>query len=88
MEIFYFCLEKTIDGDWEFVKEDEDYKKFNPNTLPPSFWKKIGQNTRYIYHPEEILADNFSLMLGFDSVIITPEIIKKMEFIFTEKFTK
>ncbi|MGI9471018.1 MAG: eCIS core domain-containing protein [Rubripirellula sp.] len=29
----------------------------------PDFRRQIGQNTRYIIHPEEVLADNFALML-------------------------
>ncbi len=29
----------------------------------PDFQRQIGRNTRYIVHPEEILADNFALMV-------------------------
>lgn len=32
-----------------------------PDSLP-AFWAKIGDNTTYIIHPDEILADNFVLL--------------------------
>jgi hypothetical protein len=41
------------------------------------FFEKIGRNTEYIIHPEEILADNFSLLLG-EVDVPNPEIIKKL----------
>ena len=28
----------------------------------PDFFKKIGDNTQYIIHPDEIIADNFFMM--------------------------
>jgi hypothetical protein len=41
------------------------------------FFEKTGRNTEYIIHPEEILADNFSLLLG-EVDVPNPEIIKKL----------
>jgi hypothetical protein len=32
-----------------------------PVTTTPVFFTKIKDNTRYIIHPEEIIADNFML---------------------------
>ena len=29
----------------------------------PDYWRQIRRNTQYIIHPEEIIADNFSMML-------------------------
>jgi hypothetical protein len=37
------------------------------------FFDKTGKNTEYIIHPEEILADNFSLLLG-EADVPNPEI--------------
>ena len=42
------------------------------------FWEQVGRNTQYIYHPEEILADNFALLVIPRTNIPSPEIIEKM----------
>lgn len=39
------------------------------------FYEQIGRNTWYIIHPEEIMADNFSLLL-FGGEIRNPEIVE------------
>jgi len=44
----------------------------------PAFFEKIGQNTNYIIHPDEILADNFVRMVMQDKDIPTPRIIDEM----------
>jgi hypothetical protein len=42
------------------------------------FIEQVGQNTSYLIHPEEILADNFALLvLGMEDVP-SPEILKRM----------
>ncbi len=43
------------------------------------FFEQVGRNTRYIIHPEEILADNFSLLVLGESPVASPEILQKME---------
>jgi hypothetical protein len=40
--------------------------------------EQVGRNTQYIIHPEEILADNFALLVLGESKIPTPEILQKM----------
>ena len=40
----------------------------------------MGSNTQYIIDPEEVLADNFSLLLtGMTEGLPSPEVIQKME---------
>lgn len=46
------------------------------------FFEQVGRNTRYIIHPEEILADNFSLLVLGGSAVASPEILDKMEAVF------
>ena len=41
------------------------------------FFEQVGRNTAYIIHPEEILADNFALMLSGQSVD-SPEILPRL----------
>lgn len=40
------------------------------------FFEKTGRNTAYIIHPEEILADNFKLLVTGATGVASPEIIK------------
>ncbi len=46
------------------------------------FFEKVGQNTKYIIHPEEILADNFSLLALGIKQVKSPEIILKIKNVF------
>lgn len=41
------------------------------------FFEQVGRNTAYIIHPEEILADNFALMLSGQDVD-SPEILPRL----------
>lgn len=44
------------------------------------FYDKMGRNTQYVIDPEEVLADNFSLLLtGKTENLPSPEVIQKME---------
>ena len=42
---------------------DEGKPKLLSAALVPEYLKRIGQNTNYIIHPEEILADNFWMLV-------------------------
>lgn len=43
------------------------------------FWQAIGRNTDYIIHPEEILADNFVLLIAGVKDVKSPEILEKLD---------
>jgi hypothetical protein len=43
------------------------------------FMEQVGRNTDYFIHPEEILADNFAILILEQRGTPSPEIIKKME---------
>lgn len=47
------------------------------------FREQIGQNTNYILHPEEILADNFVLLVQNAKDVKTPRILQEMRRILT-----
>ena len=49
------------------------------------FFEQIGKNTGYIIHPEEILADNFALLVLRKRDLRSPSIIKKLERILKKK---
>lgn len=42
------------------------------------FYNKIGKNTKYIINPEEIMAENFALLLTQKKNLPNPEIIEKL----------
>jgi hypothetical protein len=42
------------------------------------FIEQVGKNTGYIIHPEEILADNFALLVLEEQGVPSPEILEKM----------
>ena len=50
-----------------------------------AFLDKIGQNTNYIIHPDEILADNFVRLVMSDDNVPTPQIIDEMRRVLTPR---
>ena len=49
------------------------------------FFEQVGNNTDYIIHPEEILADNFALLVLGRHDVASPQVLEKMHRILTEK---
>ncbi len=43
------------------------------------FVQQVGRNTGYIIHPEEILADNFALLLTGEQDVPTPSLIRSIK---------
>ena len=51
------------------------------------FFDQVGTNSQYIIHPEEILADNFALLVTGDGKIRLPEVLSRMTDIFLGRDT-
>jgi len=51
------------------------------------FMEQVGRNTDYILHPEEILADNFALLVLNEQKVASPELLQRMKDILTQKTT-
>jgi hypothetical protein len=49
------------------------------------FMEQVGKNTDYIIHPEEILADNFALLILDNHTVASPEILRKMREVLLRK---
>lgn len=47
-------------------------------TTNQAYFEHIGRNTRYIVHPEEVLADNFVLLVQQQREVPNPEILEAM----------
>lgn len=43
------------------------------------FYEQVGRNTEYIIHPEEILADNFSLLVMQKKDVRSPDLLQKID---------
>jgi hypothetical protein len=50
---------------------------FEPSQVP-GFSEQVGQNTKYIIHPEEILADNFVFLLNGRINLPSPRVVESM----------
>jgi hypothetical protein len=45
----------------------------------PDYARQIGRNTPYTIHPEEILAENFALLVRGETDVPSPEVLRRME---------
>jgi hypothetical protein len=43
------------------------------------FFEQVGRNTNYVIHPEEILADNFALLVIGEAKVPSPEVLQRIE---------
>ncbi len=55
-------IEPAGDGAWRVALRDGQPRLLDPQTTP-AYFERIGRNTKYIIHPDEILADNFTLLV-------------------------
>lgn len=63
LEFNLFPVEKQNDGKW-LVKVNEDgFSSPLHMESQPGFFSQIKDNTGYIIHPDEVLADNFSFIM-------------------------
>jgi hypothetical protein len=62
---------------WQPVLVDGQPKLFEI-AQAPAYYDRIGRNTGYIIHPEEVLADNFVLLVAGKTEVPTPRILTEM----------
>ncbi len=62
---------------WRPVLVDGNPVLLDPDDVP-GYHEQIGRNTRYIIHPEEILADNFVFLLDGRIDLPTPRVVEQM----------
>jgi hypothetical protein len=58
---------------------DDRQLQLVPPTAITGFSEQVGRNTEYIIHPEEILADNFSLLVAQDKAVASPDVLRKIQ---------
>jgi hypothetical protein len=63
---------------WKAVDQGRRAVVLDPKGVP-DFQEKIGRNTNYIIHPEEILADNFVHLVRGHDKLATPRIVEELQ---------
>ena len=75
--VFRLMAVKEVGGKWVPALEDGEPRLLDPAGVK-DFHRKIGKNTGYIIHPEEVLADNFVLLMMGKQKVPTPRILEEM----------
>ncbi len=63
LEFSLFEIALQPDGYWEVRTAPDGWHSTLDMKQLPDFYRQIGDNTTYIIHPDEVLADNFSLLM-------------------------
>ena len=77
MELSFIAVTETADA-MTPLTGDDGYVIFDRKKVP-RYFENIGKNTSYDVHPEEVLADNFTLLKNGETDLPDMEIIRKME---------
>jgi hypothetical protein len=79
LEFKLLLVERAKDSDAvKPLYEGQQPRQVGPRQAS-GFYEQIGNNTQYIIHPEEILADNFAFLVLGRPNLPSPEIIEKMK---------
>lgn len=69
---------KETDAGWQPAVGGAQSLLLDPNEVA-DFHAQIGRNTKYIIHPDEVLADNFVHLVLGDEKLASPEIVVGMQ---------
>ncbi|HEY4229711.1 MAG TPA: hypothetical protein VGO79_06045 [Thermoanaerobaculia bacterium] len=83
MEFRLLVLDEIDGGFRPAAGPDGGPQLLEPGAVP-DYLEQIGRNTRYIIHPEEILADNFVLLIQGTKPVPTPGILEQMRALLTK----
>ena len=75
--VFRLMKVEQQDGRWRPLLKDDAPILVDPASSK-SFADQIGQNTKYIIHPDEILADNFVHLVMQTEKLPSPQIVEQM----------
>lgn len=74
---FRLLVVERAGDNWHVATMSGDPILLDPKQTP-SFHQQIGSNTKYILHPDEILADNFMHLMMQKPDLPNPEIVNEM----------
>ncbi len=73
----------TASGEVEPLRANGELHLIGP-AQAKGFSEQIGRNTGYVIHPEEVLADNFALLVLGKANVPSPDVLQKIERILRE----
>ena len=85
--VFRLMVVEERNGRWVSKLVDGKPVLLAPEKVP-DFGEQIGKNTQYTIHPEEVLADNFVLLVSGAKNVATPRIIDELRRVFQPKDAK
>lgn len=81
LDYFLLVVEQDGDGSWAPVESDGGVVLLNPAST--DYAARLGGNTTYIVHPEEVMAENFEIVvrkrLDMPHNVPSPEIVDELE---------
>lgn len=63
LEFNLFQIVKQADGKWAVLVKEDGFSSVLDLKAQPDFFRQIKDNTGYIIHPDEVLADNFAFIM-------------------------
>ncbi|MEZ4940248.1 MAG: hypothetical protein R3D58_05240 [Saprospiraceae bacterium] len=58
-----YQIQQTAAGKWQVITKDDGFSSTLNLRELPDFFRQIKDNTGYIIHPDEVLADNFTFLM-------------------------
>jgi hypothetical protein len=87
LQFRFLLVERPNDGPTvRSMVEDQKPKLVELNQVS-GFYEQVGKNTGYIIHPEEILADNFALLVLGQPNLPSPRVVEKIRAILKDRKT-
>ncbi|QDU92833.1 hypothetical protein [Lignipirellula cremea] len=75
--LFRMLSMEQKNGVWQVRQKDGKPVVFDPVKLS-AYTDKVGRNTRYLIHPDEILADNFVLLVREQPDVESPQVLESL----------
>ncbi|MBV6442872.1 MAG: hypothetical protein EPGJADBJ_04598 [Saprospiraceae bacterium] len=63
LEFNLFQIQPNGEGAWKVITKEDGFSSTLKINELPDFYRQIKDNTGYIIHPDEVLADNFSFIM-------------------------
>ncbi len=79
LQLAFLLIEQPVDTNTPRVLYDASAPRLVRLQEVTGFFEQVGQNTDYIIHPEEILADNFALLVLGEEDVRSPEVLTRMK---------
>ena len=76
LQLQFYAVD-TENGVCQLSKKDGNYIILSLQQIS-NYFDRIGKNTNYIIHPDEILASNFQLLFEDSDAVKSPDLLKKI----------